>query len=136
MRPLSVFTSIFTSFDILAGEEEEKKKRKKKKKKGEGALAQTSADEAKEQEMEAEPSERKRKRSAAQNIETEISNTLKTPAKQSDKKRRRSQTGEGSEAEVQGEMPSKMKRTSEGQEPSSEKKDVTESDMKGNGCTH
>ncbi|XP_071374962.1 la-related protein 7 isoform X2 [Centroberyx affinis] len=93
-----------------SGEEEEKKKRKKKKKK-EGALVETPADEAKEQEMEAEPSERKRKRSAAGSFEAETSNTQKTAAKQSERKRRR--TAEGAESQGQGEMPAKMRKTSE-----------------------
>lgn len=101
-----------------SGEEEEKKKRKKKKKK-EGATAQTSAEEAKEQAMEAEPSEAKRKRSAAEDFESEVAVTLKTPDKLSEKKRRRSQMAEGSESEV----PSKMRKTSESE--GEKEKDVT-----------
>ncbi|XP_029932607.1 la-related protein 7 [Myripristis murdjan] len=100
------------------GEEEEKKKRKKKKKK-EGTAAQTSADEAKEQEMETEPSERKKKRSVAEGTEAETSSSQKTPAKQSDKKRRRSQTAEGPESE-EG-IPSKMRKTSEGDDGGKDK---------------
>lgn len=88
---------------MTAGEEEEKKKRKKKKKR-DSATAQTSAEESKEQEMEAEPSEHKRKRSSTGDFKSEDPGTLKTP----EKKRRRSQTAEGPE----GEIPSKMRKTS------------------------
>lgn len=101
-----------------SGEEEEKKKRKKKKKK-EGATVQTSAEEAKEQAMEAEQSEPKRKRSGAEDFESEVAGTLKTPDKLSEKKRRRSQMAEGSESEV----PSKMRKTSESE--GEKEKDVT-----------
>uniref|UniRef100_A0A667ZK04 La-related protein 7 n=1 Tax=Myripristis murdjan TaxID=586833 RepID=A0A667ZK04_9TELE len=102
----------------LPADNEEKKKRKKKKKK-EGTAAQTSADEAKEQEMETEPSERKKKRSVAEGTEAETSSSQKTPAKQSDKKRRRSQTAEGPESE-EG-IPSKMRKTSEGDDGGKDK---------------
>ncbi|XP_028284909.1 la-related protein 7 [Parambassis ranga] len=105
-----------------SGEEEEKKKRKKKKKK-EGATVQTPVEEVKEQAMEAEPSEQKRKRSAT---EPEVSNTQRTPGKLSEKKRRRSQTAEGSESDV----PSKIRKTSESGEKEKvvTKTDSTESD--------
>ncbi|KAM6894974.1 la-related protein 7 isoform 1-T3 [Lycodopsis pacificus] len=102
-----------------SGEEEDKKKRKRKKKK-EGATLQTSAEESKEREREAEPSELKRKRSAAGDFESDVAATLKTPDKLSEKKRRRSQTAEGSESEV----PSKMRRTSES-EAGEKEKDLT-----------
>ncbi|KAM4611737.1 la-related protein 7 isoform 2-T3 [Polymixia lowei] len=105
------------------GDEEEKKKRKKKKKK-ECALEQPPADETKEQEMEQGPSEQKRKRSVPEGFKTDTPSAQKTPAKQSDKKRRRSQTADGPETEVQGEMPSKMRKTSEGEDGEKE------SDMK------
>ncbi|XP_031140918.1 la-related protein 7 isoform X1 [Sander lucioperca] len=101
-----------------SGEEEEKRKRKKKKKK-EGATVQTPAEEAQEQAMEAEPSEQKRKRSAAGDFESGVVGEQKTPDKLSEKKRRRSQTAEGSE----GEVPSKIRKTSESE--AGEKKDVT-----------
>ncbi|KAF7669029.1 hypothetical protein LDENG_00263980 [Lucifuga dentata] len=104
-----------------SGEEEERKKRKKKKKK-DGALVQVPADAAKEQPMEAEASEQKRKRSAAGESESEVASTQKTPAKPSDKKRRRSQTAEGSESEV----PSKMRKTSEGPPAESDKEQEAE----------
>lgn len=66
---------------------------------------QTPVEDVKEQMMEAEPSEQKRKRSAT---DPEV-NTQRTPGKLSEKKRRRSQTAEGSESDV----PSKIKKTSE-----------------------
>ncbi|XP_034712832.1 la-related protein 7 [Etheostoma cragini] len=75
-----------------SGEEEEKRKRKKKKKK-EGATVQPPAGEAKEQAMEAEPSEQKGKPSG-------VVGAQKTPDKPPEKKRRRSQTAEGSEGEL------------------------------------
>ncbi|XP_019950924.2 la-related protein 7 isoform X2 [Paralichthys olivaceus] len=90
-----------------SGEEEEKKKRKKKKKK-EGTTVPMSA-ESKEQEMEEEPSEQKRKHSAVGDFQLEGASTQKTPAKLSEKKRRRSQTVEGSESD----LPSKIRKTSE-----------------------
>ncbi|XP_035005251.1 la-related protein 7 isoform X2 [Hippoglossus stenolepis] len=90
-----------------SGEEEEKKRRKKKKKK-EGSTVPMSA-EAKEQAMEAEPSEQKRKHSAVGDFQREGASTQKTPAKLSEKKRRRSQTVEGSDSDV----PSKIRKTSE-----------------------
>ncbi|XP_042368709.1 la-related protein 7 [Plectropomus leopardus] len=101
-----------------SGEEEEKKKRKKKKKK-EGATVQTPAEEATEQVMEAEPSELKRKRSVGGD-ELDVAGTQKTLGKLSEKKRRRSQTAEGSESEV----PSKMRKMSES-EAGEKEKDVT-----------
>lgn len=69
--------------------------------------------------MEAEPSEAKRKRSAAEDFESEVAGTLKTPDKLSEKKRRRSHMAEGSESEV----PSKMRKTSESE--GEKEKDVT-----------
>lgn len=69
--------------------------------------------------MEAEPSEQKRKRSAAGDFESGVVGEQKTPDKLSEKKRRRSQTAEGSE----GEVPSKIRKTSESE--AGEKKDVT-----------
>ncbi|XP_068569573.1 la-related protein 7 [Cebidichthys violaceus] len=91
-----------------SGEEEEKKKRKRKKKK-EGSTLQTSSEESKEREREAEPSALKRKRSATGDFESDVATALKPPDKLSEKKRRRSQTAEGSESDV----PSKIRRTSE-----------------------
>lgn len=70
---------------------------------------QTAAEEVKEQEMEAEPSEQKMKCSATKDLEQEVASSQKTPGKLSEKKRRRSQTAEGSEIE----LPSKMRKTSE-----------------------
>lgn len=99
-----------------SGEEEEKKKRKKKKKKE----AQTPAEETKEQAMEADPSEQKAKRSATGEFEPEVAVAQKTPGKLSDKKRRRSQTAEGSESEV----PSKMRKTCEN-DAGEKEKDLT-----------
>lgn len=78
-----------------------------------------SAEEAKEQVMEAEPSEPKRKRSAEAESEPEVTGTQKTPGKLPEKKRRRSQTAEGSESEV----PSKIRKTSES-ESGEKQKDV------------
>ncbi|XP_062240413.1 la-related protein 7 [Platichthys flesus] len=101
-----------------SGEEEEKKRRKKKKKK-EGATVPMSA-EAKEQSMEEEPSEEKRKHSAVGDFQPEGGSTHKTPAKLSEKKRRRS-TLEGSESDV----PSKIRKTSESE---SREKDVAKTD--------
>ncbi|XP_032366884.1 la-related protein 7 [Etheostoma spectabile] len=97
-----------------SGEEEEKRKRKKKKKK-EGAPAPPPAGEAKEQAVEAEPSAQKGKPSG-------VVGAQKTPDKPSEKKRRRSQTAEGSE----GEVPSKMRKTSESE--AGEKKDGIKTD--------
>ncbi|XP_056156476.1 la-related protein 7 [Lampris incognitus] len=107
-----------------SGEEEEKKKRKKRKKR---ESASTPADKAKEQEMEAEPSEHQRKSSVAESFEEDIASAQKTLSKQSDKKRRRSQTAEDCEREVQGEIPSKIRRTHGSED---EEKDVTEKQMK------
>ncbi|XP_032439963.1 la-related protein 7 [Xiphophorus hellerii] len=87
--------------------EEEKKKRKKKKKK-DGTAAKASAEKVQEVAMEAEPSEHKRKHVTAY-CDPETSSTQKTPGKLSEKKRRRSQTAEGSESDV----PSKIRKTSE-----------------------
>ncbi|XP_023255358.1 la-related protein 7 [Seriola lalandi dorsalis] len=97
-----------TSDNPPLGEEEEKKKRKKKKKK-DGATLPTSAEETKEQAMEAEPSEEKRKHSAAGDFEPDVASAQKTPGKLSEKKRRRSQTVEGSDSDV----PAKIRKTSE-----------------------
>ncbi|KAM4714127.1 la-related protein 7 [Anableps anableps] len=88
--------------------EEEKKKRKKKKKK-DGAV-KASAEKVHEVAMEAEPSEQKRKHLTA-DYDSETTSTQKTPGKLSEKKRRRSQTAEGSESDV----PSKIRKTSEGE---------------------
>ncbi|XP_041842343.1 la-related protein 7 [Melanotaenia boesemani] len=88
--------------------EEEKKKRKKKKKK-EGATVQIPAEEVKELAMEAEPSEQKKKHSAAGEFDAEVTSTHRTLDKVSEKKRRRSQTAEGSESH----LPSKIRKTSE-----------------------
>lgn len=102
-----------------SGEEEEKKKRKKKKKK-EGATVQAPAEEAKEQAMEAESSEQKRKHSVGGDFESDSSGTQKTAGKLSEKKRRRSQTADGSESDV----PSKIRKTSES-EAGEKEKDLT-----------
>ncbi|KAM9836945.1 la-related protein 7 [Aulostomus maculatus] len=88
-----------------SGEEEEKKKRKKKKKKDAAAVQTPAEDRA----MEAEPSEqKKRKRSAAGDSEQDVIGGQRAPGKLSEKKRRRSQTAEGSETET----PAKIRRTS------------------------
>ncbi|XP_068444378.1 la-related protein 7 [Clinocottus analis] len=94
--------------DNPSGEEDEKKKKRKKRKK-EGAIVQTLAEESTEQEREAEPSELKRRRIEAGDIKSEVDAIQKTPEKLPEKKRRRSQTAEGPE----GDVPSKMRRTSE-----------------------
>ncbi|KAF0029371.1 hypothetical protein F2P81_018476 [Scophthalmus maximus] len=107
-----------------SGEEEEKKKRKKKKKK-EGATLPMPAEEAKEWAMEAEPSEQKRKHSAAGDVEPEATSAHKTPGKLSEKKRRRSQTVEGSDCEV----PSKMRKNSQS-EGGEKERDVAKTEMK------
>ncbi|KAM7377423.1 hypothetical protein PAMA_013959 [Pampus argenteus] len=104
-----------------SGEEEEKKKRKKKKKK-DCATVQTPAVEVKEQEMEAELSEQKGKCSAEGDLEQDVDISQKTPGKLSEKKRRRSQTAEGSESE----LPSKMRKTSES-EAGEKERDVAKS---------
>ena len=91
-----------------AAGEEEKKKRKKKKKKDVAAL-QAPAEGVKELAMEAEPSEQKRKHSEAEGFDPEVTSTEKTPGRVSEKKRRRSQTAEGSD----GDLPSKIRKTSE-----------------------
>ncbi|KAI3376498.1 hypothetical protein L3Q82_016949 [Scortum barcoo] len=101
--------------------EEEKKKRKKKKKK-ESAAAQTPAEEAKEQAMEAEPSEQKRKHSTGG--EAEVTRGQKTAGKLSEKKRRRSQTADGTESEV----PSKIRKTSENDAREKEEGDLPSKD--------
>uniref|UniRef100_A0A8D3C287 La-related protein 7 n=1 Tax=Scophthalmus maximus TaxID=52904 RepID=A0A8D3C287_SCOMX len=100
----------------------EKKKRKKKKKK-EGATLPMPAEEAKEWAMEAEPSEQKRKHSAAGDVEPEATSAHKTPGKLSEKKRRRSQTVEGSDCEV----PSKMRKNSQS-EGGEKERDVAKTD--------
>lgn len=102
-----------------SGEEEEKKKRKKKKKK-EGATLQTSSEEPKEEAMEAESSQQKRKHSSAGDFESHAAGTHKTQDKLSEKKRRRSQTADGSDSDV----PSKMRKRSES-DAGEEEKDVT-----------
>lgn len=93
------------STSLFAGEEEEKKKRRKKKKKDATAAQVPSAGEgeAKETAMETELAEHKRKYLAAECEEQ------KTAGKVSEKKRRRSQTAEGTESHV----PSKIRKTSE-----------------------
>ncbi|KAI4808728.1 hypothetical protein KUCAC02_000776 [Chaenocephalus aceratus] len=73
------------------------------------------------QEMEAEPSEHKRKRSSTGDFKSEDPGTLKTP----EKKRRRSQTAEGPE----GEIPSKMRKTSKC-EAGEKEKDSTKTSKK------
>uniref|UniRef100_UPI0037E9A1A9 la-related protein 7 n=1 Tax=Semicossyphus pulcher TaxID=241346 RepID=UPI0037E9A1A9 len=95
--------------DNLPLVEEEDKKKKKKKKKKEGTAVQTPAEENKEQAMEAESTEQKRKRSAAGEFDIEVTSTQKAPGKLPEKKRRRSQTAEGTECE----LPSKIRRASE-----------------------
>uniref|UniRef100_A0A673ARM0 La-related protein 7 n=1 Tax=Sphaeramia orbicularis TaxID=375764 RepID=A0A673ARM0_9TELE len=91
--------------DNPTSEEEEKKRRKKKKKKA-STSAQTSADESKEQVMEEEPTEQRKKSSA---VDPEAPSTQKALGKVSEKKRRRSQTVDGSESG----LPSKIRKTSE-----------------------
>lgn len=88
--------------------DEEKKKRKKKKKKDGAAAVKASSEKVQEVQMEAEPSEQKRKHLRA-DCDPETTSTQKTPGKLSEKKRRRSQTAEGSESDV----PSKIRKTSE-----------------------
>ncbi|XP_018546199.1 la-related protein 7 [Lates calcarifer] len=105
-----------------SGEEEEKKKKKKKKKK-ESSAAPVAAEEAKEQAMDAEPSEHKRKHQAVGDFEPDIASAQKTLGKLSEKKRRRSQTVEGSESDI----PSKIRKTSESE--SGEKKDAAKTDQ-------
>uniref|UniRef100_A0A665XF28 La-related protein 7 n=1 Tax=Echeneis naucrates TaxID=173247 RepID=A0A665XF28_ECHNA len=87
---------------------EEEKKKKKKKKKKEAAMLPTTTEEAKEHPMEAEPSEEKVKHSAAGSFEPEVASTQKTAGKLSEKKRRRSQTVEGSDSD----LPAKIRKTS------------------------
>lgn len=86
---------------FVQGEEEEKKKRKKKKKK-----EVTSVPAAAEENtgLVTQPSEQKRKCPSAE-FEVEVSAAQKT-----EKKRRRSQTAEGTESE----MPSKIRKKEEG----------------------
>lgn len=72
---------------------------------------QAPADETKEQPMEAAMPAQKRKPSATEVSEAEVAAVQKTPAKLSDKKRRRSQTAEGAERGT----PAKMRKTSEGE---------------------
>lgn len=67
--------------------------------------------------MEAEPSEQMRKHSAAVEFEPAVATTQKNVGKLSEKKRRRSQTADGSESEV----PSKMRKTSESEGGGKEK---------------
>lgn len=75
------------------------------------------AEDAKEQAMEAEPSGAKRKHSAVGDFDPELASTQKTPGKLSEKKRRRSQTVEGSDSDV----PSKIRKTSESESGEKEK---------------
>lgn len=88
-----------------SGEEDEKKKRKRKRKKEGASLAEDS----REQDRDAGPPELKRKRLEEGDSESDVAATLKTPEKLSDTKKRRCQTAE----ESAGDMPSKMRRTSE-----------------------
>ncbi|XP_012720381.2 la-related protein 7 [Fundulus heteroclitus] len=100
--------------------EEEKKKRKKKKKKEVAAAAvKTPAEKVQEVAMEAAPSEQKRKPLAGGG-DPEAGGAQKTAGKLSEKKRRRSQTAEGSESDV----PSKIRKTSQS-EPGDEEKQET-----------
>ncbi|XP_030018531.1 la-related protein 7 isoform X1 [Sphaeramia orbicularis] len=102
-----------------SGEEEEKKRRKKKKKKA-STSAQTSADESKEQVMEEEPTEQRKKSSA---VDPEAPSTQKALGKVSEKKRRRSQTVDGSESG----LPSKIRKTSESE--TGEESDLTKTSL-------
>nr|XP_020480069.1 la-related protein 7 [Monopterus albus] len=110
-------------------EVEDKKKRKKRKKK-EGTKVAAPAEEAREQVMEAEPSEQRSKRSAAGELEPEVASVPKTPGKLSEKKRRRSQTVEGSESEI----PPKIRKTSLS-ESGEKEKDVAKTDSPSKGDT-
>lgn len=96
-----------TGWSCFVGDEE-KKKRKKKKKKDGAAAVKASSEKVQEVQMEAEPSEQKRKHLTA-DCDPETTSTQKTPGKLSEKKRRRSQTAEGSESDV----PPKIRKTSE-----------------------
>lgn len=120
-------------------EEEEKKRRKKKKSRGSTkedtpSQAETTVGGAKEQEIESEskPSDRKRKCTAeGAEVVAPEGGTDKAPAKRLEKKRRRSQAGESSESDVQGDMPAKLRRMSEGEEGKVKEEDkVKESDGK------
>ncbi|XP_008324472.1 la-related protein 7 [Cynoglossus semilaevis] len=99
-----------------SGEEEEKKKKKKKKKR-DSTTSHKSVEEVKPQLMETQPSERKKKQSAARDLEPELVVTTKTVVKVSEKKRRRSQTVEGTDTE----LPSKIRKTSESESGVKEK---------------
>lgn len=81
-----------------------------------------SADEIKIDVMETQLSEPSRKRPTAEESEPQATSTPKTAAgKLSEKKRRRSSTVEGTEIEV----PSKMRKTSEGESGGKEKDGAT-----------
>ncbi|KAJ8262090.1 hypothetical protein GJAV_G00162060 [Gymnothorax javanicus] len=100
---------------------EEKKKKKKKKPRGVRKESITQpVPGIKEQEavLEMEPTDRKRKRTV-EGSEPEGQDALRDPAKR-EKKRRRSQSVEGSWGDTQGRMPSKMRKMSEVEEVSKE----------------
>uniref|UniRef100_A0A674BRY7 La-related protein 7 n=1 Tax=Salmo trutta TaxID=8032 RepID=A0A674BRY7_SALTR len=118
---------------------EEKKRRKKKKSRGSTkedapSQAETTVGGAKEQKIESEskPSDRKRKcTDEGAEVVAPEGGTDKAPAKRLEKKRRRSQAGESSESDVQGDMPAKLRRMSEGEEGKVKEEDkVKESDGK------
>ncbi|KAK6323157.1 hypothetical protein J4Q44_G00054960 [Coregonus suidteri] len=120
-KPIPNPPSLNTTLD-----EEEEKKRKRRKKKSRGntkedvpSQAETTVGGAKEQEIESEskPSDRKRKcKAEGAEVVAPAGGTDKAPAKKLEKKRRRSQAGESSESDVQGDMPAKLRRMSEGEE--------------------
>ncbi|XP_041723913.1 la-related protein 7 [Coregonus clupeaformis] len=101
-------------------EEEEKRKKKSRGSAKEDALSQTETTVGggkQEIESESKPSDRKRKHTAegAEGV-VPAEGTRKPPSKKLEKKRRRSQTGESSESDAQGDMPSKLRKTSEGKD--------------------
>ncbi|XP_038130325.1 la-related protein 7 [Cyprinodon tularosa] len=104
------------SVDNPQPREEEKKKRKKKKKKDGAVAIKASAEKVQEAAMEAEPSEQKRKHLTA-DCDPESTGTQKTAGKFSEKKRRRSQTVEGSESD----LPAKIRKISESETGDEEK---------------
>lgn len=118
---MKVFKNISLGGHAPIGEEEKKKRKKKKKKDGAVAI-KASAEKVQEAAMEAEPSEQKRKHLTA-DCDPESTGTQKTAGKLSEKKRRRSQTVEGSESD----LPAKIRKISESETGDEEKDEANTS---------
>ncbi|XP_064787825.1 la-related protein 7-like isoform X1 [Oncorhynchus masou masou] len=109
----------------MDGKEEDNKSRERAKQDASSQMETTVGGGKQEIESESQPSDRKRKHTAelAEGVAL-AEGTGKLPSRKLEKKRRRSQTGESSESDTQGDMPSKLRKTSEDDKVESDGKDL------------